>query len=46
MCHHKETHTGKTVGDNVFGFKSRISHTKIRNEDTFSKQFFKRDPLS
>ena len=25
MCDHKEAHTGKAVGDNVFGFKSRIS---------------------
>ena len=25
MCTHKETHTGKTVGDNVAGFKCRIN---------------------
>ena len=25
MCHHKETYIGKTAGDNVVGFKSRIS---------------------
>ena len=25
MCDHKETHTGKAIGNNVFGFKSRIS---------------------
>ena len=24
MCDHKETYIGKTVGDNVVGFKSRI----------------------
>ena len=24
MCHHKETHIRKTVGDNFVGFKSRI----------------------
>ena len=25
MCDHKETYIGKTVGDNVVGFKSRIN---------------------
>ena len=25
MCDHKETYIGKTVGDNVAGFKSRIN---------------------
>ena len=25
MCDHKETYIGKTVGDNVVGFKNRIS---------------------
>ena len=25
MCGHKETYIGKTVGDNVVGFKSRIN---------------------
>ena len=25
MCDHKETYVGKTVGDNVVGFKSRIN---------------------
>ena len=31
MCGHKETCIGKTVGDNFFGFKSRINpHIKER----------------
>ena len=25
MCHHKETYIGKSVGDNIVGFKSRIN---------------------
>ena len=40
MCDHKETYIGKTVGDNVAGFKSRINqHISDCRTDTSTCKF-------
>ena len=41
MSDHKETYLGKTVGDNVVGFKSRINqHISNCETGTFTCKFF------
>ena len=40
MCDHKETHIGKTVRDNVVGFKSRINqHISVCRTGTSAGKF-------
>ena len=40
MCDHKETYIGKTVGDNVVGFKSRINqHISVCRTVTSAGKF-------
>ena len=40
MCDHKETYIGKTIGDNVVGFKRRISqHIIDCKTNTFTCKF-------
>ena len=40
MCDHKGTYIGKTIGDNVVGFKSRISqHIIDCRTNTFACKF-------
>ena len=40
MCDHKETHIGKTVGDNIVGFQSRINqHNSDCRTGTFTWKF-------
>ena len=46
MCDYKKRILEKRLAIMFLVLKAESVNTKIRNEGTFNKQFFKRDPLS